>query len=89
MKDSKSPLVEDAIAAFSRLALGDRPIRLLRGVEGLEYTPMEGAYPCCGFGGTFAMKNAEVSSAMLDVSFEMGFSNAQASNRLTSRGPAA
>ena len=47
------------------LHVGDRPIRLLQGVEGLEYTPMEGADQCCGFGGTFAVKNAEVSSAML------------------------
>ena len=47
------------------LHVGDRPIRLLQGVEGLEYAPMEGADQCCGFGGTFAVKNAEVSSAML------------------------
>jgi L-lactate dehydrogenase complex protein LldE len=48
------------------LHVGDRPIRLLQGVEGLEYAPMEGADQCCGFGGTFAVKNAEVSSAMLN-----------------------
>ncbi len=47
------------------LHVGDRPIRLLQAVEGLDYAPMPGADQCCGFGGTFAVKNAEVSSAML------------------------
>jgi L-lactate dehydrogenase complex protein LldE len=47
------------------LRLGDKPLRLLRSVEGLELVPLPGAEECCGFGGTFAMKNAEVSSAML------------------------
>ena len=47
------------------LHVGDRPVRLLQAVEGLDYAPMEGADQCCGFGGTFAVKNAEVSSAML------------------------
>ncbi|MGI4854452.1 MAG: (Fe-S)-binding protein [Janthinobacterium lividum] len=47
------------------LHVGDRPIRLLQAVEGLEYAPMADADQCCGFGGTFAVKNAEVSSAML------------------------
>jgi L-lactate dehydrogenase complex protein LldE len=47
------------------LRLGDKPLRLLRAVEGLELVPLPGAEECCGFGGTFAMKNAEVSSAML------------------------
>ena len=45
--------------------MGDRPIRLLQAVDGLDYVPMPGADQCCGFGGTFAVKNAEVSSAML------------------------
>ncbi len=47
------------------LHVGDRPIRLLRAVDSVEYVPMEGADQCCGFGGTFAVKNAEVSAAML------------------------
>jgi len=48
------------------LRVGDRPLRLLRAVRGLELVELEGADQCCGFGGTFAVKNAEVSSAMLD-----------------------
>jgi L-lactate dehydrogenase complex protein LldE len=47
------------------LRVGDRPQRLLRAVEGLELRELPGAAECCGFGGTFAVKNAEVSGAML------------------------
>jgi L-lactate dehydrogenase complex protein LldE len=47
------------------LHVGDKPVRLLRAVRGLEYVPLEGAEQCCGFGGTFAVKNADVSAAML------------------------
>lgn len=47
------------------LHLGDRPLRLLKNVRGLELAPLENIDRCCGFGGTFAVKNAEVSSAML------------------------
>lgn len=46
------------------LGLGDRPYRLLRAVSGLELVELEGAEECCGFGGTFALKNGDVSSAM-------------------------
>ena len=47
------------------LRVGDRPQRLLRAVAGLELRELPGAEECCGFGGTFAVKNAEVSGAML------------------------
>jgi L-lactate dehydrogenase complex protein LldE len=47
------------------LRLGDRPLRLLRAVDGIELVELPGAEECCGFGGTFAVKNAAVSSAML------------------------
>ncbi|MFG3086935.1 (Fe-S)-binding protein [Streptomyces antibioticus] len=46
------------------LGLGDRPLRLLRAVKGLELVELPGAEECCGFGGTFALKNADVSAAM-------------------------
>ncbi|MFH8369709.1 (Fe-S)-binding protein [Streptomyces sp. NPDC018031] len=48
------------------LGLGDRPRRLLAEVRGLDLVPLPGAEECCGFGGTFAVKNAAVSSAMGD-----------------------
>src|SRR5581483_4948719 len=47
------------------LRLGDRPMRLLQAVKGIELVELPRAEECCGFGGTFAVKNAEVSSAML------------------------
>jgi L-lactate dehydrogenase complex protein LldE len=48
------------------LRLGEGPQRLLRGVRGLELVELPDAEVCCGFGGTFAVKNADVSTAMLD-----------------------
>ncbi|MCT9090269.1 (Fe-S)-binding protein [Streptomyces sp. ASQP_92] len=46
------------------LGLGDRPRKLLEAVEGLELRELPGAEECCGFGGTFAVKNPDVSTAM-------------------------
>jgi L-lactate dehydrogenase complex protein LldE len=45
--------------------VGDAPRRLLAKVRGLELVEIADADECCGFGGTFAIKNAETSSAML------------------------
>jgi len=47
------------------LHLGDRPYRLLSKVRNLTQVDLPNADRCCGFGGTFSVKNAEVSSAML------------------------
>lgn len=47
------------------LRLGDAPLRLLRNVGGIDLIELADATECCGFGGTFAVKNAETSSAML------------------------
>jgi L-lactate dehydrogenase complex protein LldE len=46
------------------LGVGDRPRRLLEAVRGLTLVDLPGAEECCGFGGTFAVKNADVSVAM-------------------------
>jgi L-lactate dehydrogenase complex protein LldE len=46
------------------LRVGDRPERLLRAVRGLTLVDLPAAAECCGFGGTFAVKNAETSVAM-------------------------
>jgi L-lactate dehydrogenase complex protein LldE len=46
--------------------LGDAPVRLLRNVRGLELVELPAADECCGFGGTFSVKNADTSLAMLD-----------------------
>jgi L-lactate dehydrogenase complex protein LldE len=47
------------------LRVGDAPLRLLQKVDGLDLVHLPNATECCGFGGTFAIKNAETSSAML------------------------
>jgi L-lactate dehydrogenase complex protein LldE len=51
--------------SLRELGVGDRPLRLLRAVRGLELVDLPESRECCGFGGTFAVKNAEVSAAML------------------------
>ena len=47
------------------IRVGDKPQRLLRHVRGLELIELPAAEQCCGFGGTFALKNADTSTAML------------------------
>jgi L-lactate dehydrogenase complex protein LldE len=70
--------VEDVGASFrARVALhstchsirginvGDGPRRLLHHVRGLEHVDLPSPSECCGFGGTFAVKNPDTSMAML------------------------
>jgi L-lactate dehydrogenase complex protein LldE len=70
--------VEDVGAAFPHrvtyhptchslrlLKVGDAPLRLLRAVGGIDLVELPAAEECCGFGGTFAVKNADTSTAML------------------------
>ena len=47
------------------LRVGDKPVRLLQAVDGLQLVDLPDADQCCGFGGTFAVKNADTSTAML------------------------
>ena len=47
------------------LRVGDKPLRLLRAVRDIDLVELPAADQCCGFGGTFAVKNAETSTAML------------------------
>jgi L-lactate dehydrogenase complex protein LldE len=47
------------------LRVGERPLLLLRNVAGIDLVPLPDADACCGFGGTFAVKNADVSTAVL------------------------
>jgi len=51
--------------AMRVLQVGDAPLRLLRRVRGMDLRELPEAAACCGFGGTFAVKNADVSAAML------------------------
>lgn len=47
------------------LRVGDRPLQLLQAVRGIDLVELPAAEECCGFGGTFAVKNADTSTAML------------------------
>ena len=47
------------------LRVADKPLRLLRAVRGIDLVELPAAEQCCGFGGTFAVKNGETSTAML------------------------
>lgn len=47
------------------LRVGDAPMKLLRKVRGLDLVELPNAEECCGFGGTFSVKNADTSIAML------------------------
>ncbi|MEL7975313.1 (Fe-S)-binding protein [Isoptericola sp. F-RaC21] len=48
------------------LHVGDKPLKLLRAVEGIDLVELPAADSCCGFGGAFALKNADTSAAMLE-----------------------
>ena len=48
------------------LRVGDRPLRLLRAVRGLDLVELPAADQCCGFGGTFAVKYGDISTAIVD-----------------------
>lgn len=54
----------DSCHALRELNIRDAPRRLLRNVKGLELREMDAAEECCGFGGTFSVKFAEVSGGM-------------------------
>jgi L-lactate dehydrogenase complex protein LldE len=46
------------------MRVGDAPLRLLRAVRGIDLAELPDADTCCGFGGTFSVKNPDVSAAM-------------------------
>jgi len=47
------------------LKVGDAPLRLLENVRGIDFVELPEAQECCGFGGTFAVKNVDTSVAIL------------------------
>ena len=54
----------DSCSALREYGIKDEPRQLLRNVKGLELIEMCESDTCCGFGGTFAVKNAAISTAM-------------------------
>ncbi len=47
------------------IGITDEAVRVMQQIDGLDYTPLEKADQCCGFGGTFAMKYPQISGAMV------------------------
>lgn len=60
----------DSCHALRELKVKSGPRRLLERVEGLELREMDTAEECCGFGGTFSVKFANVSGAMARTKVE-------------------
>lgn len=50
---------------FRKLGIKDEPVALLKAVKGLELLDFANNETCCGFGGTFSVKMAEVSGEMV------------------------
>ncbi|PAE25272.1 MULTISPECIES: (Fe-S)-binding protein [Bacillaceae] len=48
------------------LGVKEAPMRLLKNVKGLEFEELPGKEQCCGFGGTFSVKMAQISEQMVD-----------------------
>ena len=48
------------------LGVRDQPVAALASVDGLEQSPVHDQEECCGFGGLFSLKNADISTGMLD-----------------------
>ena len=55
----------DCCHALRELGVQEQPRKLLSAVEGLELAEMKDSTACCGFGGTFAVKYADISTAIL------------------------
>lgn len=60
----------DACSALREYGIREEPRQLLRQVEGLELAEMEDTETCCGFGGTFAAKFKDISTAMTQQKLE-------------------
>jgi len=56
----------DACHLLRELGIAEAPRRLIRAVAGVEFTEMAAPDTCCGFGGTFSVKYAEISNAILE-----------------------
>ncbi len=56
----------DSCAALREYCLKDEPRILLSNVQGLELIEMRDRDVCCGFGGTFSVKNEAIASAMAE-----------------------
>ncbi len=57
----------DSCSALREYGIKDEPRKLLTNVKGLELIEMNESDTCCGFGGTFAVKNNAISTSMTEM----------------------
>ena len=55
----------DSCSGLRSLGVKDQPRRMLGAVDGLKLKEMKDSEVCCGFGGTFCVKNPEISNKMV------------------------
>ena len=60
----------DACSGLRELGVKTQPRELLKSVDGLELVELEDSDVCCGFGGTFAVKYADISNAIVTAKAE-------------------
>ncbi len=58
--------LHDSCHLSRRLGVKDQPRKLINAIKGAELIEMEDSNKCCGFGGTFAVKYSDISTAILD-----------------------
>lgn len=67
---NKKITYHDACAALREYGIKEEPRALLGNVKGLEIIEMKDSDVCCGFGGTFSVKNEPISTAMAQQKVE-------------------
>ncbi|AOR65646.1 (Fe-S)-binding protein [Pectobacterium wasabiae] len=62
---SGTAVYHPSCSLFRKLGVREEPIALLNHVQGLHLLPFKAEETCCGFGGTFSVKMAEISGEMV------------------------
>ncbi len=60
----------DSCSGLRELSIHDQPRRLLGTVDGLHLRELPDANVCCGFGGTFCIKYADISDRMVETKIQ-------------------
>jgi L-lactate dehydrogenase complex protein LldE len=55
----------DSCHQYRQLGIYDQPRQLIKNVRDIDFIELEDSTRCCGFGGTFSVKFADVSAAMV------------------------
>ncbi|MCG8639825.1 MAG: (Fe-S)-binding protein [Desulfobacterales bacterium] len=63
---NKRVTYHDSCHLLRNLGVAAQPRELIRHIRDVQFVEMETSEKCCGFGGTFAVKYADISSAILE-----------------------